>query len=157
MGNEYTKLKFYKKGRIKKFHLDSLSFLDALVSAEEQHDSIKISALVGKTETHNHYNLDEGVAVLSAEDSQFLFVSDKSVIVAPYNPNRLYQSGILFFPPFDYFLGKLGYILGTEVVSDNQGDYFFKAPGREKLTLGHLREIIKQDYVAKVALTLSVK
>lgn len=153
----YNKIKFRKKEPIKKFYLDSLSFLDAIASAEERHNSLKISDLIGKTETNNPYNLDECVVALSAEDSKFLFISDKSVIVAPYNPNRLYQSGILFFPPFDSFLGNLGYVLGTEIISDNQGDYLFKTPGREKLTLGHLRRIIEQDYVAEITLTLSVK
>ncbi len=157
MNEEYNKIKFHKKGRIKKFRLDSLSFLDALVSAEEWHESLKISDLVGKTETNNHYNLDECVVALSAEDSSFLFLSSKSVIAAPYDSSKLYQSGILCFPTFDSFLGKLGYILGADVVSDRQGDYFFEASGREKLTIKHLREIVKQDYVAEVALILSVK
>lgn len=145
-----------KERGIPKFYLDTLSFMDAFSSAESGQESLKLSEILGQTETHNHYSLGQFVVSLSAEDSDFLRVRDGTIIVKPYNLDELFCKGILIYPPFDQFLGKEGYIFGKDVESDNQGDYLFTGSGKNKLTLGNLRNILSLDYVDEVMMVLDI-
>ncbi|MBU0470621.1 MAG: hypothetical protein KKA62_02180 [Nanoarchaeota archaeon] len=157
MTDIYDKIKFRKENRIKKFHLDCLSFKETFSSADQRQEQLKLSDIVGLTETNNSYNLGEFVVALSAPDSDFLLVPEKGKIIAPYNENKLYQKGSLCYPPFDHYLGNSGFLIGVDVVSDNQGDYHLNKSGREKINLRQLREILRKEYVDEVTIVLSVK
>src|SRR3989338_4953927 len=93
--NMYQKISLRKEHSIPKFRLDTLSFMDAFSSAEPEHESLGISDILGQTETHNHYSLDQFVVSLSAEDSAFLSVRDDSIMVKSYNQNELIHPGTL--------------------------------------------------------------
>jgi len=157
---DYAKIKFRKKEKkekIKKFRLDYLSFLDAFITAAKEQESLKLKDIFGLTETNNHYDLDELIIGLSTEDAKFLSFRSNSVIIKPYEPDKIYQRGSLSYPPFDQFLSNEGYVFGKDITSDNQGDYIFQDSGRKKIILGHLRKIIRLDYVEDVMMILSVK
>ncbi|MEK6899504.1 MAG: hypothetical protein AABX05_00105 [Nanoarchaeota archaeon] len=152
----YRKIVMWKEHSMPKFRLDALSFMGAFSSAEIGQEILKLSEILGQTETHNHYSLEQFVVSLSAEDSAFLRVRDDNILVKPYDPDELSCKGVLIYPPFDEFLGKEGYVFGGDVNSDNQGDYIFTWSGRDKLTLGDLRNILRLDYVAEVMMVLDV-